>query len=690
MQPPRKAPMMNTGIHTGTDTDLLWSPGRRELEDSNVACFMEWVSEERGLHFSDYAELWRWSSTDLPGFWSAVWEYYGLDSVTSYDEVLSDASMPGAVWFPGARLNFAERCFAQATDARPALISIAEGGAPVETSWQELRRQVADVAAALRRMGIGPGDCVAGYLPNLPQTVVALLATAAVGAVWTACSPDFGTPSVLARLRQAEPAVLVAADGYRYGGKTYDRRPEVAELADGLPTLRHLLAVDNLFATPTEPWTARAGIEQHAWSTLPAAESPLEFAALPFDHPLWILWSSGTTGIPKGIVQGHGGIVVELLKALGLGADLRADDRYLFLTSTSWMVWNFLVGGLLHGSTIILYDGSPTFPDVNGAWRIAERTGATMVGVGAAYLAAVEKSGTHPAAEFDLKPMRSILQTGSALPAGTWRWAYDRLAPHAWLQSICGGTDICSVLAGGSPLLPVRVGRIQGPALGVALASWDTGGRPLTGEQGELVVTAPLPSMPLHFVGDPDGTRYRAAYFDTYPGVWRHGDWVTVDADLSVVVAGRSDSTLNRMGVRMGSADIYSVVEQLPEIADSLVIGVEEPDGGYFMPLFVVTADGVALDEALRERITTAIRRRLSPRHVPDVIVPVPAVPRTLTGKKLEVPVKRILQGARAGDVSSEGSVTHPEMLDWFADFARPPFSPTPGRSVFPGESGAR
>ncbi|GHB18863.1 acetoacetate-CoA ligase [Streptomyces viridiviolaceus] len=653
-----------------TDTDLLWSPGRPELEESNVAVFMEWLEEVRGLRFTDYAELWRWSSTDLPGFWSAVWEFYGLDAVTHYDEVLSDASMPGASWFPGARLNFAERCFAQATDARPALVGVAEGGTPVETSWQELGRQVADVAAALRRMGVGPGDCVAGYLPNLPQTVVALLASAAVGAVWTACSPDFGTPSVLARLRQARPAVLVAADGYRHGGKTYDRRPEVAELANKLPTLRHVLAVDNLFTPPTEPWSARPGIEQHAWSALPAAEAPLEFADVPFDHPLWILWSSGTTGIPKGIVQGHGGIVVELLKALGLGVDLRADDRYLFLTSTSWMVWNFLVGGLLHGSTIILYDGSPTFPDINGAWRIAEQTGATVVGVGAAYLAAVEKSDTHPAAEFGLKRLRSVLQTGSALPPSTWRWVYDRLAPEVWLQSICGGTDICSVLAGGSALLPVRVGRIPAPSLGVALASWDPCGHPLTGEQGELVVTAPLPSMPLHFVADPDGTRYRASYFDTYPGVWRHGDWVTVDTDLSVVVAGRSDATLNRMGVRMGSADIYAVVEQLPEVADSLVIGVERPDGGYVMPLFVVTAHGTALDDGLRERITTAIKRELSPRHVPDVIVPVPALPRTLTGKKLEVPVKRILQGARTGDVSGEGSVAHPEMLEWFTEFA--------------------
>lgn len=654
-----------------TDTDLLWSPGRRDMEDSNVACFMRWLDTVRGLRFEDYGALWRWSSTDLPGFWSAVWDFYGLNTVTDYDEVLADSSMPGATWFPGARLNFAEQCFARACDTRPALVSVTEDGAPVETSWEELRGQVADVAAELRRMGVGPGDCVAGYLPNLPQSVIALLATAAVGAVWTACSPDFGTPSVLARLSQARPVVLVAADGYRYGGKNYDKRPAIADLVDGLPTVRHILAVDRLAAAPDKPWSRRPEVEKHDWSTLPAAEGPLEFAEVAFDHPLWILWSSGTTGVPKGIVQGHGGIVVELLKALGLGADLRPEDRYLFVTSTSWMVWNFLVGGLLHGSTIILYDGSPTYPDVNGAWRVAERTGATMVGVGAAYLSAVEKSDTHPAADVDLGALRSIMQTGSSLPASTWRWVHERLAPGVWLQSICGGTDICSVLAGGSPLLPVRVGRIQCASLGVALDAWDPSGRPLTGEQGELVVTAPMPSMPLRFVDDPDGARYRASYFDTYPGVWRHGDWVTVHPDLSVVVSGRSDSTLNRMGVRMGSADIYDVVEQLPEVADSLVVGVERPDGSYFMPLFVVTADGTALDDGLRDRIATAIRGRLSPRHVPDVVVPVAAVPRTLTGKKLEVPVKRILQGASVSDVSSAGAVTHPETLAWFADYAR-------------------
>ncbi|WP_406383817.1 acetoacetate--CoA ligase [Streptomyces sp. NBC_01618] len=678
-----------------TDTDLLWSPSRSAAESSNIAGFMRWLSETRGLTFSDYPELWRWSTTDLSVFWAAVWEFYGLDAVSGYDEVLADASMPGATWFTGARMNFAEQCFARTTDARPALISVFEGGVPVETSWRQLGRDVAAVAASLREMGVGPGDRVAGYLPNTSQAVVALLASAAVGAVWTVCSPDFGTPSVLARLQQAQPTVLVAADGYSYGGKEFDRRPAVAELVDGLPTVRHLIAVDHLHTSATSTsWCRRPEVVQQPWSALLDNQAELSFADVPFDHPLWILWSSGTTGVPKGIVQSHGGIVVELLKSLGLGVDLRSDDRYFFHTSTSWMVWNFMVGGLLHGATIVLYDGSPTYPDVNGVWKVAEQTRATMVGVGAAYLVAAEKADAHPAAESDLSALRSVLQTGSSLPGSTWRWVYDRLAPDAWLQSICGGTDICSVLAGGSPLLPVRAGRIQCPALGVALAAWDASGHSLVGSQGELVVTAPLPSMPLHFVDDPENQRYLASYFDVYPGVWRHGDWVTIDPDLSVVVAGRSDSTLNRMGVRMGSADIYAVVEQLPQIVDSLVIGAELPDGRYFMPLFVVLAEGESFDATFRGTIAASIKHKLSPRHVPDAIVPIAAVPRTLTGKKLEVPVKRIIQGARAADVTAEGAVTHPEVLAWFEDFtarlpAGPPRQPVSATSSSPRSSAA-
>lgn len=670
---------MNTSSSSTSTDDVLWVPRPEHAERSNIAAFMRWLRATRGLSFAGYRDLWRWSSTDLPAFWAAVWEFYGLDAVSSYTEVLPDASMPGARWFAGARLNFAALCLRHASPGRPALIAVPEAGEPTEISWERLRRDVAVLATTLRALGVKPGDRVAGYLPNIPEAVVALLASAAVGAVWTVCSPEFGTPSVLARFRQAEPTVLIAVNGYRYGGTEHDRRTHVAEIVEGLPTLRHLITVDITVDITADrqdgpgPWPSNPRLRQHPWPADTSDDHPLECAVLPFDHPLWILWSSGTTGTPKGIVHGHGGIAVELLKSLGLGADLRPDDRFFFVTSTSWMVWNYLVAGLLHGATIVLYDGSPTHPDLDGAWAAVARTGATMVGVGAGYLLAGQKAGAAPAARFDLTAVRSILQTGSTLPPSAWRWVHRQVTPHAWFQSVCGGTDICSALAGGTPLLPVRVGRIQCPALGVALAAWSPRGEPLTGAQGELVVTAPMPSMPLHFVNDPDGERYRNSYFADFPGVWRHGDWATIEPDLSVVIAGRSDSTLNRMGVRMGSADIYAVVEQLPEIADSLVIGAELADGGYLMPLFVVLAAGATFDDELKRRINSAIRRDLSPRHVPDYIVAIPAVPRTLTGKKLEIPIKRILQGTPSRDVASEGTITHPEMLTWFARHTRPP-----------------
>ena len=654
-----------------TDPDLLWSPSRDQAENSRRLRVLRWLDATHGLRFADYPELWRWSTTDLPGFWSAVWEFYGLETVSGYDEVLADATMPGASWFPGARINFAERFLARATDERPALVGVVEDGTPTELSWEELRRQVATVAEALRRMGVLPGDCVAGYLPQ----------PAAGGDRAAGRRLRRGRVDVLlARLRHTErprPAAPGPAHGPGGRGRVPLGRQEVRQTRGGRRDSGR-----TAYAASSPGRGAPVRHRRPDVGDGPAGRRPALlvdaavsrgatgfFADVPFDHPLWILWSSGTTGVPKGIVQGHGGITVELLKALGLGADLRPEDRYLFVTSTSWMVWNFLVGGLLLGCARSSSTTAARPPRRRRrlAGRRAHRRHRGRRRRGLPHRRA--DADARPAEDLDLSRLRTILQTGSALPPTTWRWAHDRF-PGVWLQPICGGTDVCSVLAGGSALLPVHVGRLQAPALGVALAAWDPDGRPLTGEQGELVVTAPMPSMPLHFVNDPDGDRYRAAYFDTYPGVWRHGDWVTVHPDLSVTVSGRSDSTLNRMGVRMGSADIYAVVEQLPEIADSLVLGVELPDGGYSMPLFVVTAADSPLDDELRARIKAAIRRELSPRHVPDTVVRIAAVPRTLTGKKLEVPVKHILQGADVARVSSSGAVTHPEMLDWFAAYA--------------------
>ena len=661
---------MNATSHGTGGHEPLWTPDRDTLERANVTAFMRWLREERGLPLADYHALWRWSVESLEEFWASVWDFYGLSESSGYGDVLTEQRMPGARWFTGARVNFARECLRRGSDHAPALVTVREGGSPVETSWADLRSQVAAMAAWLREVGVGPGDRVAGYVPNIPQAVVALLATASVGAVWTASSPDFGTPSVLARLQQVEPAVLIAADGYYYGGREYDRRPAIEEIVAALPSLRHVVTIDYVYDSDDGSWLGESAAEQISWRRVLDRRADLEFADVGFDDPLWILWSSGTTGMPKGIVQGHGGIVIELLKAAGLGTDIRADDRFLFMTSTSWMVWNYLVAGLLHGATIVLYDGSPTYPDVDAVWRVAQDTGATMVGVGAAYLVAGEKAGAHPGTDLDLSRVRSILQTGSTLPPTAWQWTYEQVKTDMWLQSISGGTDVCSVLAGGSPLLPVHAGRLQAPALGVDLQAWSPEGEPVVGEEGELVVTRPMPSMPLYFWNDADGKRYHDSYFDTFPGIWRHGDWITVYEDDTVVISGRSDSTLNRMGVRMGSADLYGVVDQFAEIADSLVVGVEGAHGGYFMPLFVVLVDDATLDDDLRSRLKQAIRGELSPRHVPDDIIEVPAVPRTLTGKKLEVPIKRILQGARPEAVSAAGAVTDPDMLSWFERFA--------------------
>ncbi|CAA9224457.1 MAG: Acetoacetyl-CoA synthetase [uncultured Corynebacteriales bacterium] len=648
----------------------LWEPTPESLERAELTRYLRGLTERTGRTFDSYDALWRWSVEDLDGFWASIWTHFGLDAVSSYDAVLAEERMPGAVWFPGARLNFAERCLAPGEPDDPALLLVGEDAAglrePVEVSRAELRRQVAAVAATLRGLGVRPGDRVAGYLPNIDAAVVGLLAAAAVGAVWTVASPDFGTPSVLARLGQAEPVVLIAADGYRFGGKAYDRRGTVAELLAGLPSVRHVLTVDNL-AVPAE-WDLP--VPAVSWAEALRADATPEYADTPFDAPLWILWSSGTTGAPKGIVHSHGGIVLELLKSVALHAEVRAGDRFFFVTSTSWMIWNFMVGGLMVGATPVLHDGSPTFPDVDGAWRVAATTRSAVVGCGAGYLMAGSNAGSSPGRTLDLSALRVILQTGSTLPDHAWLWTSENVSRTAQLNSISGGTDVCSALAGANAMLPVHPGRIPAAELGVALEAWDADGKPVVEQEGELVVTRPLPSMPIHFLNDPDGTRYHDSYFDVFPGVWRHGDWITVHADRSISIAGRSDSTLNRMGVRMGSAEIYAVVEQLPEVSDSLVLGVERPDGSYLMPLFVVPAEGAAVDDALRDRIRATIRRELSPRHVPDEIVGVRAVPRTLTGKKLEVPVKRILQGAAPAAVASPGAVSDHDMLEWFAGWA--------------------
>lgn len=649
----------------------LWQPDQDRIAAAQITRFQAWAAEHHGAPADGgYAALHRWSVDELDTFWKSVTDWFDVRFSTPYARVLGDRSMPGAEWFPGATLNYAEHALRAAEDpARagdPALLHVDETHEPAAVTWGELRRQVGSLAAELRTLGVRPGDRVSGYVPNIPQAVVALLATAAVGAVWTSCAPDFGARSVLDRFQQVEPVVLFTVDGYRYGGKEHDRRDAVAELRRELPTLRAVVHIPLLGTEAPE-----GALE---WDALTASDTAPVFEPVPFDHPLWVLYSSGTTGLPKAIVQSQGGILVEHLKQLGLHCDLGPEDRFFWYTSTGWMMWNFLVSGLLTGTTIVLYDGSPGYPDTGAQWRIAERTKATLFGTSAAYVMACRKAGVHPARDFDLSTVQCVATTGSPLPPDGFRWLHDEFenTPGGlWMASVSGGTDVCSCFAGAVPTLPVHIGELQAPGLGTDLQAWDPQGKPLIDEVGELVVTNPMPSMPIHFWNDPDGTRYHDSYFDTYPGVWRHGDWITVTSHGSVVIHGRSDSTLNRQGVRMGSADIYEAVERLPEIRESLVIGVEQPDGGYWMPLFIHLAPGATLDDGLRDRIKQTIRAQLSPRHVPDEVIEVPGIPHTLTGKRIEVPVKRLLQGTALDKAVNPGSVDNLDLLRFYEDLAR-------------------
>ncbi|MHC0433084.1 acetoacetate--CoA ligase [Streptomyces sp. O3] len=647
----------------------LWQPDRARIDGAAITRFQTWAAERYGAPASGgYPALHRWSVDELDTFWQAVTDWFDVRFTTPYERVLADRAMPGAQWFPGATLNYAEHALRVAADRpdAPALLCADETQTPHTVTWSELRRQVGSLAAELRALGVRPGDRVSGYLPNIPQAVTAFLATAAVGAVWTSCAPDFGARSVLDRFQQVEPVVLFTVDGYRYGGKEHDRRDTVAELRRELPTLRAVVHIPLLGADAPE-----GALD---WAALTSADTAPVFDPVPFDHPLWVLYSSGTTGLPKAIVQSQGGILVEHLKQLGLHCDLGPADRFFWYTSTGWMMWNFLVSGLLTGTTVVLYDGSPGHPDTGAQWRVAELTGATLFGTSAAYVMACRKAGVRPAHDHDLSRVQCVATTGSPLPPDGFRWLHDEFADRPdplWIASVSGGTDVCSCFAGAVPTLPVHIGELQAPCLGTDLQSWDPQGKPLIDEVGELVVTNPMPSMPIHFWNDPDGARYHDSYFDVYPGVWRHGDWITVTSRGSVVIHGRSDSTLNRQGVRMGSADIYEAVERLPEIRESLVIGVEEPDGGYWMPLFVHLAPDAVLDDALRTRIKRTIREQLSPRHVPDEIIEVPGVPHTLTGKRIEVPVKRLLQGTPLEKAVNPGSVDDLDLLRFYADLAR-------------------
>ena len=654
--------------------DTLWSPSPAVTERAVITRYARWLADRGLVRPGSYHELWQWSVDEPARFWDSVWEFFDVLGERGDGPVVA-GQMPDVRWFQAGTLNYAGNVLRHA-DVGPDRIAVrysAETGRSGQLSYGELRREVARVAAGLRSLGVGPGDRVAAYLPNSPEALIAMLATASLGAIWTSCSPDFGAHSVIDRFAQISPRVLLTVDGYVYGGKHFDRRPEVAAIAAELPGLQTVIMVDYA-GSGTSPDLGDVPVV--GWAQVGAGhdtEAGLEFTPVPFAHPLWVLYSSGTTGLPKPIMHSHGGIVLEHLKALSLHQDLTEADTFFWYTTTGWMMWNYLAGGLLVGATVVLYDGSATYPDTGALWRLAADNGVTYAGTGAPYLLACMKAGLRPAAEHDLSRLRGVGSTGSPLPPEGFRWVYEavtRPGQQLVLGSFSGGTDLCTGFVGPSPLLPVRAGIISGPCLGAKVESFDPAGHPVIGEVGELVLTQPMPSMPVGFWGDPDGSRYRSSYFADYPGIWRHGDWIMILPDGGCVIYGRSDATLNRGGVRMGTSEFYRVVEALPEVADSLVVDTGQLGQDGRLILYVVPAAGHELDDELIGRIRSLLRAELSPRHVPDEVHVVPGIPRTLSGKKLEVPVRKILLGTPVAAAADPDALANPEVLPFFVSRA--------------------
>ncbi|ANB55840.1 acetoacetate-CoA ligase [Anoxybacillus sp. B7M1] len=658
-------------MKTVTDGTILWTPTEEQIQQSSIYRYMNWLQEKKGMKLQTHQQLWTWSVEHLEKFWETVWEYCGVQSSHPYQCVLEKRAMPGAQWFPGARLNYVEHVFRHAQDEKTALIFRSENIAQREITWKELKEQTAAVASALKKLGVKRGDRVAAYMPNIPETVIAFLACASIGAIWSSCSTDFGTGSVIDRFQQIDPVVFITVDGCQYNGKSFDKRDVMNELRQKLPSLKKTILVSYLNEQTKAPddsvWL---------WSDLIQEQSELSYEHVPFDHPLWILYSSGTTGLPKPIVQGHGGILLEHLKILMIEQNMTADSTFFWFTTTGWMMWNFLIGGLLVGAKVVLYDGSPTFRDGHILWELAEQAQITHFGTSAAFINLCMKLGISPKEQYDLSYLQAVLSTGSPLTTEGFAWVYEHVKKDVWLVSCSGGTDVCTAFVGGSPILPVRAGMLQCRALGASVQSFDEKGQPLINEVGELVITAPMPSMPLFFWNDENYKRYKESYFDTYPGVWKHGDWIKIDEQGSCVIYGRSDSTINRAGIRMGTSEIYRAVETVDGVIESLVIDLEVMGRQSFMPLFVVLQPGRKLDEELKHKVKEAIKTKVSPRFIPDEIYQVEQIPKTLNGKKMEIPIRKVLLGFPLEKAVNVGSMANPESLEFFVELAKKLESP--------------
>ncbi|MGQ0464972.1 MAG: acetoacetate--CoA ligase [Sporichthyaceae bacterium] len=645
-------------------TETIWTPSSARIEGSALREYMNWLEAREGRPFADHDALHAWSVEDVDRFWVSIVEYFEVPFSAPWDQIRTADPMPHTRWFTGARLNWAECALRNGADDAVALICIQEGGNPSrEITWGELRRSVAAAAGWLRRAGVQPGDRVGAYLPNTEHAVIASLAAAAVGAVWACCSPDFGAEGTIGRLAQLEPAVLIAADGYHWNGKDIDRCDVVAQLRANMPTVRHFVHVPYTFGDREHPENSVP------WADLVSEDAPLEYEQVEFSHPLWVMFTSGTTGLPKGLVHGHGGIALQAYEWAGLYAGLREGERIFTFTSTGWALWNIQMDVLTRGVSMVLYEGAPNFP-VGSIWEVAARTGAHAMLLGAAVVTAIANTGFSPKEHYDLSNLRHLSVSGSALPSAGYHWVMEHVGSDVRIDSTSGGTDISGSFVGANEYAPVQVGRISGKVAGVDCKAWDEDGKEVVDEVGDLVIVQPMPSMPIYLWNDPDAVRYIESYFDTWPGVWRHGDWVTFHSDGSVSVHGRSDSTLNRQGVRLGSSDFYDVLETMPEIVETLVIGIDLPDDAYWLGLFVVPAEGVAVDDDLKAKIVSTLRTRLTPRHVPDEILEAPAVPHTLSGKRLEVPIKKLLRGTPLEKAANISSVDDPDALRWYAAFA--------------------